>query len=166
MAKEPWISNQTAILLGSVVIALGLFLGLRSRDAAPPPLPPPATQPPAAQTTAAQTTAPPPAAPPAAPSIDRSEIVKQAAAALGSERKKLGEKCFAPSLAKQPEPKTVKLNFNFTFDASGKQIARGVSEVREFARPDVTSCVLDALPAISVPAPGQTVFVEVPFELP
>lgn len=75
-------------------------------------------------------------------------------------------RCVQPSLAKKPEPAQVKLLFNLTFDAQGKQIGRGVSEDRATSRPDVTQCVTDLLPTLQVPPPGMVVQVDVPWVLP
>ena len=163
MAKEPRISNQTAILLGSVIIALGLYFGLQRKPAAPPsPVVPVMVDAPRAPTAV-----PEPERPAAAAArVDHSEVVKQVEAALAKHKKVLVEKCFAPSLAKNPEPKTVSYTFNYTFDASGKQIARGTIESRESSRPDVTQCVSQNLPAIEVPPPGQSTTVDVKFVMP
>jgi hypothetical protein len=155
MAREPSISTPTAILLGSVVVALGLYFGLRGRSEPPVPLAPP---------TAAER--PPEVAPPPRPAVDRSAVAKQVEAALAKHKKTLTESCLAPSLATRPEPKTVKLVFNYTFDTNGKQISRGVSEDRETSRADVTACVTDKLPEISVSPQGESVHVEAPLELP
>ena len=99
------ISTQTAILLGSVIIAVGVFLGLRGKNEPPPPPPP---QP--AQMPIAQAPAPPP---PATPQVDRSAVEKEVQAALGKQKKALTDKCLAPSLAKQPEPKNRKMVVQF-----------------------------------------------------
>jgi hypothetical protein len=163
MAKEPRISNQTAILLGSVIIALGLYLGLRQRSEAPPPA-------------AVSVVNDPPRAPaapreperpaPLAARVDRSEIQRQVEAALATHKKRLVEKCLAPSLAKKPQPATVIYSFNYTFDANGKQIARGLIEDRETSRADVTRCVNENLPPIEVSPTGQSVPVDVALVLP
>ncbi|MGK4003405.1 hypothetical protein WMF31_12320 [Sorangium sp. So ce1036] len=60
----------------------------------------------------------------------------------------------------------MKYVFNFTFDARGRQLARGLIEDRETSRPEVTACLAAALPPIAIPPPGATVRVDVPFSLP
>ncbi len=163
MATEPRISNQTAILLGSVIIALGLYFGLQRKPAAPPP---PAV-PVVVDAPRAPAAVPEPDRPaPAAARVDRSDVGKQVEAALAKHKKMLVEKCVAPSLAKDPEPKTVTYTFNYTFDASGKQITRGTIESRENSRPDVTRCVNQNLPAIEVAPPGQSMPIDVTFVMP
>lgn len=165
MAQEPRISSQTAILLGSVIIALGLYFGLQHRPSAPqPPSVPVGVDEPRAQVAAPE---PDRAAPAPAPApVARSEVVKQVEAVLAKHKKMLVDKCLAPSLAKKPEPKIVSYVFNYTFDASGKQIARGTIESRESSRSDVTQCVNENLPPIEVPPPGQSTPVDVTFVLP
>ncbi len=163
MAKEPRISTQTAILLGSVIIALGLYLGLH-RTPAPPPPPsaPVVVDAPRAPPAAPEPERPAPAAAPA----DRSQVQRQVEAALAQHKKMLADRCLAPSLAKKPEPRAVKYSLNYTFDASGKQIARGMTDNRENGRPEVTQCVLENLPMIEVSPPGQSTPLEVTLELP
>ncbi len=163
MAKEPRISTQTAILLGSVIIALGLYLGLH-RTPAPPPPPaaPVVVDAPGAPAAAPEPERPAPAAAPA----DRSQVQRQVEATLAQHKKMLIDRCLAPSLAKKPEPRTVKYSLNYTFDTSGKQIARGMTDNRENGRPDVTQCVLENLPMIEVSPPGQSTPLDVTLELP
>lgn len=60
-----------------------------------------------------------------------------------------------------------KLTFNVTFDASGREIARGISEDRSARAPEVASC-LRRLPlgSLRVAAPGTSVGVRVALNLP
>jgi hypothetical protein len=162
VASESKISTQTAILLGSVIIAVGLFLGLRGKNEMPP-LPSPATQPAAAPQAPAVVA--PAVVTPAAPVVDRAAVIKEVEAQLNKEKKTLTDTCLAPSLLKKAEPKNVKYTFNFTFDGTGRQLARGVMEERATSRPDVTECVNRLLPEVRVTAPGQNVYVEIPLEL-
>jgi hypothetical protein len=57
--------------------------------------------------------------------------------------------------------------FNVTFDRSGREIARGISEDRRFRAPEVASC-LRRLPigSLRVPPPGAVVGVRVAMNLP
>jgi len=169
MAQDGNISTPTAILLGSVVIALGLFFGLRGRSD------PQITQPQTTLPSAGQTSPPSPRQTPEVrpaepaeplPTVDLSVVRTQAEAALAKLKKDLTDQCLKPSLAKQPEPKTIKFTFDYTFDKDGKQVGRGVSEDRATSRPDVTSCITEKLPTLSVAPPGQTTRVDVPFTLP
>jgi hypothetical protein len=63
-------------------------------------------------------------------------------------------------------PDHAKWTFEYTFDETGKQASRGVSEDRETSRAEVTQCVLAELPALTIPAPGYKLSVAVPYQLP
>ncbi|MBK9261356.1 MAG: hypothetical protein IPM54_16325 [Polyangiaceae bacterium] len=156
--KASGLSSSTAILLGSGIIALGLYFGLRSSKSDVPPMLPPAAGPAVDRAPLA------PAKP--APFVDKAKVAKDAAAALDRHKKALTETCVAPALAKKPDPPTVKYLFNITFDAAGRPIARGVVEDRATSRPEVLTCISDNFPVIQVPPPGQSVLVDVPLELP
>lgn len=158
------------------MIAAALYLGLQQRPAPAPadPGPPerragaaepapsgqPATRPP--EPAAAAAAAPAPAA--SAPS--REAVARDVAKALEAHRAELVQRCWAPSAAKSAEPKEVRYLFNFTFDADGWQIGRGVMEDRRFARPDVTACMGPLLPRLKIPPPGAPVSLDVSFTLP
>jgi hypothetical protein len=160
--KPAGLSTPMAIVIGSVVIAFGLYMGLRSsKNEGQPALPtvtPSAKEAPAAPP-------PVPTAKPASP-VDKVRVIREATAALDQHKKSLTEKCLAPSLAKKPDPPNVKYLFNLTFDAAGKIIARGVTEDRATSRPEVLGCVSENFPTVGVTPPGQTVLVDVPLELP
>lgn len=145
-----------AIVLGSCIISLGLYFGLRSRDGVVQSADTPtATVPRQTPTVPTPRTAP-----------DTLRVLREASASLDGHKKALTEKCLAPSLAKKPDPPRVKYSFNITFDATGVPIARGVIEDRATARSDVLTCVSDNFPNLRVSPPGQTVRVDVPLELP
>lgn len=145
-----------AIVLAGCIIALGVYFGLRGREAAAPPVNPPLPAVPV----------PGPAVLPAKPVVDQARVFREASATLDRHKKTLTEKCLAPALAQKPEPARVKYSFNLTFDASGMVIARGIIEDRATARADVATCVSDNFPELKVTPPGQTVRVDVPLELP
>ncbi|WP_437964353.1 hypothetical protein WMF04_32155 [Sorangium sp. So ce260] len=169
------LSTPTAILLGSAMIAAAVYLGLRHGPAAVPPDPraaegapsrrgePASSAGPAERARASGEGAP---APQRAPSVPREEVARQAARALDAHRPALVERCYRPAVAAQPAPREVKYVFNLTFDAQGRQIARGVIEDRETSRPEVTTCLLAALPPVAVAPTGSSVRVDVPFSLP
>ncbi len=77
----------------------------------------------------------------------------------------LVEQCLRPSLQARPTPAEVRLTFNVTFDAEGRQIARGMVEDRATSRADVTRCVDERLAALTIPPPGVTVQVDLPVTL-
>jgi hypothetical protein len=122
--------------------------------------------------------APPPApvvaaAVPAAPAspargVPREIVARVAAeASLGLERARqdLVARC-VPGNASAGGP-GAKLTFNVTFDASGREIARGISEDRRHRAPEIASC-LRRLPlgSLRVSAPGANVGVRVSMNLP
>ncbi|WP_437911713.1 hypothetical protein WME73_29525 [Sorangium sp. So ce302] len=174
------LSTPTAILLGSAMIAAAVYLGLRHGPAGVPADPRPAggaPSPPADAASAAGSAARAPGAgapvrplqapaPRPAPSVPRDEVATQAARALEAHRPALIERCYKPAVAAQPAPRGVKYVFNLTFDAQGRQLARGIIEHREASSPEVTACVAAALPAVAVAPPGANVRVDVPFSLP
>ncbi|MGK3992216.1 hypothetical protein [Sorangium sp. So ce1024] len=178
MARQ--LSTPTAILLGSAMIAVAVYLGLRHGPAAVAPDARPAegaaaiqAGPGASAAAVERAAAPAPSAPSAAaveraaaPSVPRDEVARQAARALDAHRPALVERCYRPAIAARPEPRTVKYVFNITFDARGRQIARGLIEDRETARPEVTACLVAALPPVEIAPPGVNVRVDVPFSLP
>lgn len=174
MAQESKLSTPQAILIGSVVVAVGAFFGLRDKPAPTPASAPPASSAPSALGAAPSEPAPAnaPVRPPeitpapAAALADRSAVLKEAVAALEKQKKTLLDTCLKPSLAKQPEPKNVKFTLDYSFDAEGKQLARGIQEDRATSRSDVTQCVGAKLLPLSVTPPGQTVRLEIPLELP
>jgi hypothetical protein len=151
-----------AILMGSVVISLGLYFGLRSAKNDDQPVGP------AVVSSTNELPIAPAVVPMAkpAPSVDKARVVQQATAELDKHKKSLTEKCLAPSLAKNPNPPNVKYIFNITFNAAGNNIARGVIEDRETSRPEVLQCLDDNFPLVRLPPLGQTVLVDVPFALP
>ncbi len=146
-----------AILIGSVIIAFGLYFGLRTDTNSPRDRPPPASEP-----------LPQPAPlPPAQPRIvpeQKTRVATEAKAALEAQKAAIVAQCLATPL-NDGKPPYVDYVFNFTFGANGQMLARGVSEDRETGRPAVTKCVLGALLPVIVSPPGQSVYVEVDFRL-
>lgn len=155
--KPPALSTPMAILIGSIIIAAALYFGLEKNPA--PPAPPAEKATPAAPNPLVPTAKP-------TPTVDKAKVIRDATAALGKFKKSLSETCFAPALAKKPDPPNLKVLFNLTFNAAGKMIARGVIEDRTTSRTEVLTCISENFPEISIAPPGQTVLVDVPFELP
>lgn len=177
-----------AILAGAVIIAAGLYFGLRARGAAPAA---PGTSPSAALTpanAAARETSPAlggPGAPTSAVAVDKPVVppvmpfaapipaaqdknADLARAALEKMRGTLVAKCWAPAAAKSPEPAHASFTFNLAFDAQGKERARGIGEVAfgADARTDVGNCLRGLSGPIEIEPPGRPVSVTVTLELP
>jgi hypothetical protein len=156
-----------AIIAAGALIGLGLFFGLRSQTAGPAlpadaasPTTSPVTAPASALLPLPTPPEPPRPGPATAAAVDTKAVAASLKLALDQHKKMIVEQCLNPSLAKKAEPKTVKLSFNFSLDASGKQVARGVSEDRATSRPEVTQCIQEKLPGLSVAPPGASVFVD------
>jgi hypothetical protein len=170
------LSIPAAIVLGATIagalIATGLYLALRPPEGAPPRSSEAAREPyalrpdssgPRPETLALTTVPPAGAQSPASPPASREEVAKAAAAAIEARRAEIVKKCWGRS-PKDSSPQ--KYVFNFTFDAGGRQITRGVVEGPENRRPDVTRCMLETLPSLTLHAIGAVTYVEVPFSLP
>ncbi|PCC73694.1 hypothetical protein [Nannocystis exedens] len=98
--------------------------------------------------------------------MDPSAAERHAANALAYHRGMLRQDCYLPAVAGEATPPPVRLEFNYTFDAEGAQIARGAVETRGASRPEVTACVLAKLPPLRIPRPGQTVTATLPLSFP
>lgn len=168
--------TPAAILLGSLFIAVGLYLGLQR------PAPSAGAPPASVEAAAASMRAPPvpaadapspsrprpapAAAPPEQPGALYKRVQADAIRALEARRPLFVKQCWEPSLSKSPTPARAKYLFNMTFDESGKEIARGISEVRGMERPDAAQCLRLIPLGIGVPPPGTRVAVEVEMILP
>jgi hypothetical protein len=119
----------------------------------------------------AQATAIPPApAPTTSPGRATPALVARATAEttafLESSRSELGARCWPRSgLASGAESTLV--TFNVTFDASGREIARGIGEDRRARAPELVRC-LQRMPlgSLRISPPGANVGVRVAMRLP
>ncbi|HZF55817.1 MAG TPA: hypothetical protein VE093_44685 [Polyangiaceae bacterium] len=174
MTSQRTLSTPAAILISGVLLAGAVFFGLRSRPSAPSSADDRSASSPRPPTAPAGDARPGPGdvgsdlAPPApAPgSASRDAATAQVVKAIEAQREAMVEHCWNPSVAKQPTPPSMKLVWNFSFDANGAQIIRGVREDRATMRPNVRQCVEDLLQPIQIPPPGAGVYIEVPFTLP
>jgi len=156
------VKTSTAIVLGlglaGALIGTGLYLGLRHRS---PEQPAPSARP-AAPAGAATAAAPPASRRPAATAKD---VARQAADALEPHRRALVQACW-PEKGEGQRAGQARYVWNFTFNAEGRQVTRGLAEDRSNPHLGTASCLTQKLPPIEVPPPGRTVYVEVPFQLP
>jgi hypothetical protein len=138
------VSNAVApaIVIAGALIALGLFMGLRTRSA-PERLP----------------------LRPVNPALARANTERLALAQLEHYRPELVEKCWKPTLA-VPESARARMKLDVTFGPDGAQLARGLLEERGASRSDVTACVQETLPALRISPQGLSVRVELPLALP
>lgn len=142
-------STNAAIVLGSLIVAVGLFLGLRGRS--------PEVAPVFAE--------PVERVGPAVAAVVAVEVVTgQALEAVKYHHRALRERCYLPVMQGEAAQRPVRMVLHVTFDARGEQLLRGVVERREAASAEVTRCVLEQLPSLRVPAPGGVVAVELPLD--
>lgn len=160
-----------SILLGSIFIAIGLFLGLSERSAPieTPPQPGQRQSEAAVEPEVPQTYAPTRQQEPTNPPQDVYVVAeKQIIAALAEAKTSLFiPKCWTPIVEQTPEPAQSHYSINMTFNAAGVEIARGISELRDTdSRPDVANC-LRLLPiGLKIVAPHTTVAVTLPLDFP
>lgn len=145
-----------AVVVGSAIIGLSLYLGLREglRPADPvAATPAPASAP----------VTPPPPAKPSEPPADRA--FRQAQAALDQLRPAIVKACWTPPAA--GEPAAILLTYDVTFSATGQIITLGISEQRDAYRTHVAECVRkQPLPTLPVDPPGENVRVVLGLSMP
>lgn len=157
-----------AIVVAGALIGIGLAIGLRGSR---PPTSGTRVEwaaPPEASSPAAATT-PSSAAPSSRPGPDehtRERVRELVAAELAAREDELRRTCWAPSAARVAEPESTTFRLRVAFDPAGRQVAFGVADPDDPARRDVAACLREAMPALSVPAPGVRVPVEVVLVLP
>lgn len=111
----------------------------------------------------------PPAVAPAAPKARAApEVVARVREDLGrrleAARPELAERC-VPERRRGGPP--ARVTFNVTYDASGREIARGISEDRRAPAPEVAACLRELpIGSLAVPAPGAVVGVRALLTLP
>lgn len=182
-----------AILLGSMIIAFGLYLGLRrddrdatdrdgpsrGRGAQAAPADPGRTSPPSGQQApvaaqpAGQAVGGPVGGGLGMPAISpevRAKVEASAAKAFEVERAKFKATCWDPVVKDGPERvpgATSKYVFNVTFDGTtGKEISRGVNEIRNESRSDVAQCLRTLPLGVVIEPVGANVNIDVPITLP
>lgn len=98
----------------------------------------------------------------------RAKVEASAAKAFEAERVKFKETCWDPVVKAAPEGgKTSKFVFNITFDgATGKEISRGVNEIRNESRSDVAQCLRTLPMGVTIEPVGVNVNIDVPIVLP
>ena len=148
MDKAASMSTSTAILLGSVIIALSVYVALGRQPPAQPVTP-------AVEAVTPTIETPPPAVVVTPPET----VAAQASEAIAYQLASLRARCPAP-------PGEHKFTFNVTFNAEGIEVAHGISADRRNPKTLLASCLSGALAPLRVPPPGATTAVEVPLNLP
>lgn len=167
MGREHW--TPISIVVGSALIGLGLFFGLRERTVSAPGAP---LVPSASPSTSASQGAPGSATPsaemrdadpPPAASAAIDAEVKKATRALA---KTLGDRCYAPHANDKEIPKHIVVTYSGSFDAKGFEVGRGFSETREGAYGPFSKCIRELPMDLRIAPPGKAISVVVPLELP
>lgn len=162
-----------AIVIAGGLVGLGLYMGLRSSAPQAPTAPAP---PSAAKTAEAESKTADSKAPPTEPVPDKKTgeelatlqqtVERQALAAVEAKREEIVTKCWNPSAEKNPEPAKVNVGLSLSFRATGVVVASGTIANREAARHDMMDCIGAIAHGIEIPPPGQSISVEVYFDLP
>jgi len=164
MPSERSLALPIAIVVGSAVIGISLYLGLREGLRPAPTTTAPATDVPAPgkatpAVEAKRTLVRPPAEPPA------NRAYRQAQAALDAQRPELVKTCWTPPAA--DEPAAILLTYDITFAADGTILSLGISEEREAYRSSVAQCVRSQpRPVLPVDPPGESVRVVLGLSMP
>jgi hypothetical protein len=98
--------------------------------------------------------------------VSRETATASAIEALSYHRPALRARCYEPAVAGLGDRPVYRFMLDVTFDAAGAPISWGITEDRETSPGAVTQCVIDHLPALYIPPPGQVTRVELPLQLP
>lgn len=158
MPSDRGMMLPAAIVVGSAIIGLSLYLGLREGLRREPVAPAPNAGPsPAPQAT------PTPPVSRAEPPADRA--FRQAQAALDALRPGLVKTCWTPPLA--GEPAAILLTYDITFAADGSILVLGISEQQDAYRTSVAECVRrQPRPVLPIDPPGEGVHVVLGLPMP
>jgi hypothetical protein len=160
MTQPRGLTTPQAVVAGSAIVSLGLFLGLRGQAVGPAATEAPGAEsaPPTRTEPRAESSLPSramvsqsPSAPQVPARAGNAEAGRQRVqAALDALRSSLEKKCYAPSVAKAPQPVKYKVTLLYSFGPDGQQLSRGTEEDRSAARPDVTSCITEQVPLLEL----------------
>jgi hypothetical protein len=160
MAAERNSMLPLAIVAGSSIIGICIYLGLRAGAQPPAAVAPPPTS---APSIAVPRSVPPAEAP--TPPPDPGRVQRQAQAALDALRPGLSQLCWTPPAAGEPE--AIVLDYDVTFGPDGGIAMLGISERRDAFRTSVGACVRDQpRPALPIDPPGEHVRVVLSLRLP
>lgn len=159
MPSDRGMMLPAAIVVGSAIIGLSLYLGLREglrrEPVAPAPSAGPSLAPPATPTPPPISRAEPPA----------ERAFRQAQAALDALRPTLVQTCWTAPLA--GEPAAILLTYDITFAADGSILVLGISEQQDAYRTSVAECVRrQPRPRLPIDPPGEGVHVVLGLRMP
>lgn len=171
-AVAPWAGGAPGAPTGPRIAAVADAEPRPRRELTPPAARPPRVEAPPSVPVPVVTPAAPHVRPAAAPEPRAratpelmARVAAEAGQSLDAVRAELVARCVPPDRA--GELGGARFTFNVTFDASGREIARGIGEDRRFRAPEVASC-LRRLPlgTLRVSAPGANVGVRLALKLP
>ncbi len=154
------LSLPVSILLASVVIAVGLYFGLRT------PMTGVATPPATTDPTGATRSQPkaPAAAPPQPTFPTADETAAHVTAVVASAHPQWKVACW--DTADPATRRAGRYNAALAFDAAGKLTISGIGEERDASDPSIAQCLRRQMSMFTIPAPGHPVSFEVPFTMP
>jgi hypothetical protein len=155
------LSLPTSIFLASVIVALGLYFGLRRSTTGVTT--PPATADPAV-TAPAQPQAGSTAAPPQPTFPTAEQTAAHVTAVVVEAHPKWKAACWDTA---DPATRTAgRYTAALAFDATGKLTISGIGEHRGESDPGIGQCLRQQVNTFKIPAPGQPVSYDVPFTMP
>lgn len=166
-----------AVVAGCGLIGLGLYFGLRASAPAAPVASAPvhvtaAAHAPAPDTAPLASSASPIGVAPSPSAASSPEALQRArdaakAALLAEKKATFLARCWEPALKREPTPATSKYVFDLAFDPEGREVARGISELRGESRPDVGQCLREVPMGLRLtPPPGANLDVSVEISFP
>lgn len=150
------LSTPVSILLASVIVALGLYFGLRTA--------PTGVAPPAAASSPAQLPNPVAIVPPPPPAPTEAQTAASVTDVVVRVHPQWKVACWdsADPATRKPGRYTATL----AFDATGKLVIFGIGELRGESDLAVAQCLRTQGGTFTIPAPGRPVTYEVPFQMP
>jgi len=167
MVRGSGASIPIAILAGSALIAVAVYLGLSGRGDGRETTTPEASAPAPGNAEPARSRRPPDDRP-VVRKASQAEIEDLTREAFERARPLMLERCWNPTVTANPEPATSKYSVDVTFDGTtGRAIALGISELRgEPSRPDVAQCLRELPMDQAIDPPGENARVQLTLAFP
>ena len=152
-----------SILGASVIIALGIYFGLRARPLPPPSAPVVASRQPPTVVVREVPVRPPERAeqstPVLAPQTSKQAQIEAENAVDTTLVQQIASECYAPHANDPDLPAHLELVYDGAFDANGVEIARAISDVRGNVSVAVSQCARKLQLDLRIPPPGQPIHV-------
>lgn len=150
------LSLPVSILLASVIVALGLYFGLRTSTTG--------VAPPVAASGRAQAPSPVVITPPPPPAPTEAQTAAYVTDLVVRIHPRWKTACW--DSADPATRKPGRYSATLAFDATGKLVIFGINEEREASDLAIAQCLRKQAGAFTIPAPGRSVSFEVPFTMP